>query len=101
VILLGSSRYKVEVDFHDEVHPFGLQIIGAHVSTQPLAETPFNPWTPSRNGELFFDLVQAGRLQLDDLIPHRYAWETASDAYRMLATDQTQALGVVLENWPT
>ena len=99
VIILGSPRGKVEVDFHNEVHTLGLQVIGAHVSTHPAVETPYNPWTLARNGELFCDLVMAGRLQLDDLITHRYRWQDAPAAYKMLAEDRTQAMAVVLEDW--
>lgn len=99
VILLGSPRGKVEVDFHNEVHTLGLQVIGAHVTTHPEVGTPFNPWTADRNGELFFDLVMAGRLQVDDMITHRYPWREAPAAYEMLAADRTQAMGVVLEGW--
>jgi threonine dehydrogenase-like Zn-dependent dehydrogenase len=81
------------------VHTLGLQIIGAHVSTHPEVETPYNPWTPVRNGELFFDLVLAGKLRVDDLITHRYHWREAPAAYEMLVTDRTQAMGVILEGW--
>ena len=100
VILLGTPRGKTEVDFHNEVHTFGLQVIGAHVSTHPEVATPFNPWTSDRNGELFLDLVGAGKLRVGDLITHRYAWQDAAAAYQMLAEDRTQAMGVVLEDWP-
>jgi len=100
VILLGSPRGKVEVDFHDQVHTLGLQVIGAHVTTHPECETPFNPWTADHHGELFFDLVAAGRLQVDRMITHRYEWRDAPEAYRMLAADRTQAMGVLLEGWP-
>lgn len=99
VVLLGSPRGKSELDFHDEVHTLGLQIIGAHVSTHPEAETPYNPWTAERNGQLFFDLVRSGRLQVDDLVSHRYPWRDAPAAYEMLAADRSQAMGVVLEGW--
>jgi 2-desacetyl-2-hydroxyethyl bacteriochlorophyllide A dehydrogenase len=99
VILLGSPRGKVELDFHDEVHTLGLQLIGAHVSTHPEVETPYNPWTPRRNGELFFDLVLAGKLRVEDLITHRFPWREAPAAYNLLVADRTQAMGVVLEGW--
>jgi 2-desacetyl-2-hydroxyethyl bacteriochlorophyllide A dehydrogenase len=99
VVLLGSPRGKVELDFHDEVHTLGLQIIGAHVSTHPEVETPYNPWTPERNGELFFDLVMAGKLQVAELITHRLPWRDAPAAYERLATDRTKVMGVVLEGW--
>jgi 2-desacetyl-2-hydroxyethyl bacteriochlorophyllide A dehydrogenase len=101
VILMGSPRGKVEVDFHDEVHVMGLQIIGARVSTTPEVETPYNPWTSDRNGELFFDLVMTGKLKLDEMITHRYAWRDAPEAYRLLADDRAQTMGVVLEGWGT
>jgi 2-desacetyl-2-hydroxyethyl bacteriochlorophyllide A dehydrogenase len=99
VILMGSPRGKVEVDFHDEVHVLGLQVIGARVSTTPEVETPYNPWTADRNGELFFDLVRAGKLRLNDLITHRYSWKDAPEAYRTLAEDRTQTMGVAFEGW--
>ncbi|MEA3337707.1 MAG: zinc-binding alcohol dehydrogenase [Chloroflexota bacterium] len=99
IIILGSPRGPVEIDFHNEVHSLGLQVIGAHVSTHPDTATPCNPWTAQRNGELFFDLVQAGRLQVDGLISHRFSWQEAPSAYTMLAEDRTQAMGVVLEGW--
>ena len=99
VILLGSPRGRVEVDFHDEVHTLGLEVIGAHVSTHPEVETPYNQWTKPRNGELFFDLVSAGRLRLDHLVTHRYPWREAPEAYEMLVEDRSHALGVVLEGW--
>ena len=99
VIILGSPRGPVTVDFHDEVHTLGLQVIGAHTSTQPRVESYCNPWTRPRNSELFFDLVMAGRLQLDDMITHRYPWREAPSGYEMLAKDRMQAMGVVFEGW--
>jgi threonine dehydrogenase-like Zn-dependent dehydrogenase len=99
VVLLGSPRGRVELDLHDEVHTLGLQIIGAHGSTQPEVETPYNPWTAARNGELFWDLALAGRLRLEEMITHRYPWRDAPCAYAMLAADRSPAMGVVLEGW--
>ena len=60
---------------------------------------PSNPWTADRNGQLLFDLVQVGKLRMDDLITHRYHWKDAPRAYDMLTNDRTQAMGVVLEGW--
>ena len=99
VIILGSPRGPVTVDLHDEVHTLGLQVIGAHTSTQARVESYCNPWTRPRNSELFFDLVMAGRLKLDDMISHRYPWREAPAAYEMLTKDRLQAMGVVFEGW--
>ncbi len=97
VILLGSPRGKSEVDFHDEVHTFGLQIIGAHNSVHPGTGTPYNEWTQARDGELFMDLLSAKQITVSDLISHRYPWREAPAAYEMLLTDRTRAMGVLLD----
>jgi len=97
VILLGSPRGKTEVDFHDEVHTLGLQVIGAHNYVHPAHETPFNVWTQARDGELFLDLLAAKQIAVSDLISHRYPWHEAPAAYDMLLSDRTQAMGVLLD----
>ncbi len=98
VIVLGSPRGPVSVDFYDRVHLLGLHIIGAHVSTHPEVETPYNEWTRNRNGELFLNLLSSGELQLSSLVTHRFDWSDAVEVYGMLLNDRTKALGVVL-NW--
>ncbi len=100
LILLGSPRGKTVIDFHDEVHTYGLHIIGAHASNHPSVETPFNQWTRRRNIELFFDLLSVGAVSVDKMITHRYPWRQAAEVYRRLAEDRTGTLGVILE-WDT
>jgi threonine dehydrogenase-like Zn-dependent dehydrogenase len=95
VILLGSPRGPSTVDLHDEAHTLGLQIIGAHTSTQPEHETQYTPWTRARNAALFLDLVAARRLRVDDLVSHRYSYKNAAQAYDFLYTDRTRAMGVI------
>jgi 2-desacetyl-2-hydroxyethyl bacteriochlorophyllide A dehydrogenase len=99
VILLGSPRHPVTVNFHNEIHTNSLQVIGTHTSSQPEVENCTNPWTRRRNSELFFDLVMAGHLQLDDMITHRYPWREAPAGYELLAKNRSQAMGVVFEGW--
>lgn len=97
IIVLGSPRGPVTIDFHDEVHNFGLEIIGAHISAHPPAETPHTPWSVARHAELFLDLQAAGIIDVAPLITHRYPWRQTPEAYQMLLNDRTQALGVVLD----
>ena len=97
VVVLGSPRGPVTVDLHDHVHTRGLEIIGAHASTTPRIETPHTPWTMRRNVELFFELLRAGRLRVDDLVTHRFPLSRATEAYAMLDRDRSQAMGVLLE----
>jgi threonine dehydrogenase-like Zn-dependent dehydrogenase len=39
-------------------------------------------------------------IDITPLISHRYPWPQAPEAYQMLLTDRSQALGVVLD-WST
>ena len=97
VIILSSPRGVSQVDFHDLVNAKGISIIGAHVSTHPVYGTPYAPWTKNRNIELFFEFIKMGRVQVEPLISHRFSWEKAPEAYKMLLEDRSQAMGVVFE----
>jgi threonine dehydrogenase-like Zn-dependent dehydrogenase len=97
VVLLGSPRGPVSIDLHDEVHSFSLELIGAHNSAHPPAETPNFPWSIARHVELFLDWQRAGVIDVRPLITHRYGWREAAAAYRMLLEDRTRALGVLID----
>jgi len=100
LVLLGSPRGPVEVDFHDEVHALGLRIIGAHNSMHTPVETPYNQWTLSRDLELFFDLLRSGRVVVGDLVSHVYAWKDGPKAYEMLLETGGKSM-CVLFDWKT
>lgn len=97
VVLLGSSRGPSTIDFHEELHGAGLEVIGAHNRVHPSVETPYNPWTTRRHIELFYTWQGAGVLDVRRLITHRYSGQQAPEAFRMLLEDRTQALGVLLD----
>ncbi len=97
VVLLGSPRGPVTIDLHDEVHTLGLEVIGAHNSAHPPVGTPHAPWTIARHVELFLAWQAAGEIDVSPLITHRFPWQQAPEAYRMLVEDRSQALGVVLD----
>lgn len=97
VVVLGSPRGPVTVDLHDDVHTRGLQVIGAHASTTPRAETPHTPWTMRRNTEYCLTLLRNGRLRVHDLVSHRFALSGAAEAYALLDRDRAETMGVLLE----
>ena len=96
-IVLSSPRGKTSIDFHDEVNSPSRIIMGTHFGSQPAYESPYNPWTRKRNTELFFELLSAGLLKINHLVTHRYPFNEAEIAYRMLLEDRTKALGVILQ----
>lgn len=54
-------------------------------------------WTAQRNMEAVLDLVGSGRVDLADLITHRYAFDDALAAYAMLEAGSEDYLGIVLD----
>lgn len=97
VVVLGSPRGPVSIDFHDEVHTEGLEIIGAHNRLHPTVETPHAPWTMARDAELFLEWQEAGVVDVRPIITHRFDWRQVAEAYEMLREDRTRAIGVILD----
>jgi L-iditol 2-dehydrogenase len=65
VVLLGSTRGYVEgFSPYDAAHKKGLRIIGAHVSTTPVVETPQNRWTEAANRRVILELMRDRRLDV-------------------------------------
>lgn len=53
-------------------------------------------WTAQRNFEAVLDMIAEGRLQVEPLITHRFDFEHAADAYRLLESEEPY-LGIVLQ----
>jgi 2-desacetyl-2-hydroxyethyl bacteriochlorophyllide A dehydrogenase len=97
-VVLSSPRGKGTLfNFHDLCNRPSYTIIGAHTFSQPEAPTLERPWTAARNAELFFALLSDGKLDLEPLISHRYSYRDAPEAYAMLLSDRSQAMGVILD----
>lgn len=98
IVILSSPRGVTKnFDFHDLCNSPSYTIIGAHNGSHPRYETPYNQWTQKRHGELFFNLLADGELDIRNLISHRAPYTEAVKLYDMLVKDRTQAMGVVLE----
>ena len=96
-VVLSSPRGRTLFDFHDLCNSPSFTIIGAHNRSHPQYETPENPWTNHRHAELFFDIVADGELAIGPLISHRERYTEAPLLYRMLLSDRSMAMGVILE----
>ena len=96
-VILSSPRGATLFDFHDLCNRQSFTIVGAHGFSHPPVETHNNPWTGRRHGELFLDLLAAGRLSVSELISHRVPHARAPEAYELLASRREEAMGVVLE----
>ena len=96
IVALGSPRGNVpELDLYTELHSKGLMLLGAHNMTHTNVETPYNKWTNRRDARLALELIRKKKLPAAQMITHRFPIGKATDAYRMLVADRTQALGVI------
>ena len=60
----------------------------------------FVRWTEQRNLEAVLDMMAAGRLDVQPLLTHRFPFESAPQAYELLATGSEPYLGILLEYSP-
>lgn len=98
LVILSSPRGTTkDFDFHDLCNSPSYTIIGAHNSSHPQFETPYNQWTQKRHAELFFNMIADGDIDVSQLISHKVKCEDAPKMYQMLLEDRTQAMGVILE----
>jgi 2-desacetyl-2-hydroxyethyl bacteriochlorophyllide A dehydrogenase len=98
-VVLSSPKDKTSFDFHDHCNAPSYTIIGAHNASHPTHATLDNPWTCNRDGELFFDLVANGLLEVESLISHRVPFGEATEWYPRLDVPGCDTMGVIL-TWP-
>lgn len=75
----GPGRYDQEYEEKGHDYPFG-----------------YVRWTEQRNFEAVLDMLADGRLDVGPLISHRFPFEQAVDAYRVLSENRS-ALGILLQ----
>ena len=98
VVLLGSTRGDTEaVNFYRDVHKKGLTVLGAHESTRPQQDSAPGWWTHQADQTTALKLLAGGRLVVDPLTTHRFAWRNAADAYAMLIRWEPEMLGAILD----
>jgi 2-desacetyl-2-hydroxyethyl bacteriochlorophyllide A dehydrogenase len=96
VVLLGSTRGRVELDLYSQIHRKGVKLIGAHESVQDLDLVPAS-WPKARNLEMLAGLLASGELRASGLITHTIAPDNALDIYDTLAARPEHYLGVVID----
>ncbi|MHB0877948.1 MAG: zinc-dependent alcohol dehydrogenase [Anaerolineae bacterium] len=97
VVLLGSSRGKVEIDPYNDIHRKGVTVVGAHAQTAASVANAYYPWTTGNNTIAAWGLVEDGRLHLEDLVSHQLKASENLDVFDRLARQREHYLGVVLD----
>src|SRR5579884_3895073 len=97
MVALGSTRGVVPAfDLYGDLHLRGVTLIGAHMTTAPEQETPYNRWTQGNNRKLALRLIADEELRPRRLVSHRAVAEEAPALFHQLATSREQYYGVLL-----
>jgi threonine dehydrogenase-like Zn-dependent dehydrogenase len=97
LILLGDSPSPSKQNLGPRIVGDSISIIGVHSSSAPAASTYRDRWTERAMAHLFFDFLRAGRMNVDDLVTHRYSPLGAAAVYEELRVDRSSHLGVIFD----
>lgn len=81
VVILGSTRGSTEINFYRDVHKKGIQIIGAHISCNPVDVSYPGYWTFRDNADCFMRLLQEGRVSVEKLVSQRESYRNYEKIY--------------------
>jgi threonine dehydrogenase-like Zn-dependent dehydrogenase len=95
LVLIGDTGTPADQHLTGEVITRSLQIIGAHAGTSPLDSTDQYHWTRANMVHLFYKYLERGQMRVDDLVTHRFCPRQASEAYSLLQTNRSEAMGVI------
>jgi 2-desacetyl-2-hydroxyethyl bacteriochlorophyllide A dehydrogenase len=93
VILLGSTRGKVEMNVYADIHKNGVSLIGAHGRVKGVDGLP----TLSELMRYSLKLIEKGSIVTEPLLTHIICPEEAKTAYDMLLNQKENALGVLID----
>ena len=98
VVLLGSSRgLSREVDLGELVQRKSIELVGAHISDMPDAETSPGRHTYRQEGNLFLEMLRSGRLSVSDLVTWRAAPGDCNAVYEKLAKGGGEHVAIVFD----
>lgn len=85
VILLGCTRDMTEVDFYNDVHRPGIELIGAHSGARPTLESHSGFYTEMDDCRVILSYLSAGRLNFKPIISEQHSPSEATEVYSRLA----------------
>ena len=85
VILLGCTRDMTEVDFYNDVHRPGIELIGAHSGARPTLESHSGFYTEMDDCRVILSYLSAGRLDFKPIISEQHSPSEATEVYSRLA----------------
>lgn len=97
LVLLGDTPTPTQQFLGPGVLSNSIAILGIHAYARPMQGSDFYPWGANEMVSLFFDYLLQRRMNVADLITHRFAPSDAPNVYEMLRQDRSAAVGVIFD----
>jgi 2-desacetyl-2-hydroxyethyl bacteriochlorophyllide A dehydrogenase len=97
LVLLGDTPKPTQQVLGPGVVYKSIAILGIHGYAVPEKTTEFTPWTVEEMSTLFFNYLSRGKMNVSDLVTHRYSPLQAPEVYKKLLTDRSSDVGVILD----
>ena len=97
LVLLGDTPTPTEQRLGPGVVSNSVSILGIHGYTIAEQRTAFTPWTTREMSSIFFNYLQRGLMNVENLVTNRYSPDDAPTVYLGLLEDRANALGVILD----
>ncbi|WFB36855.1 zinc-binding alcohol dehydrogenase [Kiritimatiellota bacterium B12222] len=98
ISLLGCTRVsETGIDYYQEVHRPGVELVGAHTNARPLHESRPHSWTWKDDARAIMDFMVDGRIDMGKILTASYHPQDASAIYEALASDPHFPVGAVFD----
>jgi 2-desacetyl-2-hydroxyethyl bacteriochlorophyllide A dehydrogenase len=98
ISLLGCTRVSdTAIDFYQEVHRPGVEIVGAHTDARPKCESRPHSWTWKDDARALMDFMADGRLDMTRILSAVYSPQEAPAVYKALVEDKDFPVGAVFD----
>lgn len=97
VVLLGSTRGKVEIDAYSHIHRKGIRVMGAHELTQQFDVARTERWSKVNTMQLLSDLLVEQRLRTEGLVSHTITPDELLSIYDQLHQNPQAFMGVLVD----
>lgn len=98
IALLGCSRVSdTAIDYYQQVHRPGIEIIGAHARSRPKLESRPHSWTWKEDARALLNFMSDGRLDMSQILSAVYAPQDSTEVFNALAENINFPVGAVFD----
>tara|TARA_B100001971_G_C18261540_1_gene587356 strand:- start:375 stop:971 length:597 start_codon:yes stop_codon:yes gene_type:complete len=98
IALLGCTRVSdASIDYYQDVHRPGIEMIGAHTMSRPKLESRPHSWTWRDDARAILDYMSDGRLDMSQIVSTLYSPLESSAVYAALAKNENFPVGAVFD----